>query len=428
MGLTPPRMNDGSETAGQPGPIPDDSVRLHLDAVLSQEPFRDAPTLQRLLRFIVEETLTTGGKDLKEYNLGVSVFKRGEDFDPRTDSIVRVQMGVLRKKLASYYETAGRNDPVTIEIPRGHYSARFQLRSAETPAPLPPPRRPWSRDLALAVLGLLLGLVLWIPFRSTSPPVLPFEWQQHPLWRGFFDQDSSTQLVMGAPMFIFVNGVYLRDSQVNTPEELEKSDRIHRMADYFHTKARPEEIYTGLGEAAGLYTLGRFFAKGGKELPLVRNRLARWQDVAHGNLVLFSSFRFRTLGQEMNLPRDFEFDGDHTAINNLRPRAGEAKVYAPAMDPNSDNYDYAVISVWPSPQPGRRIMSLSGVYTWGTQGAADYVVDAPSLRELGRKLEADGAAKRDAGLQVLVKVLVKDRQPIATSYVTHHWVTGTPAP
>ncbi|MGC4051351.1 MAG: hypothetical protein QM757_18490 [Paludibaculum sp.] len=72
-------------------------------------------------------------------------------------------------------------------------------------------------------------------------------------------------------------------------------------------------------------------------------------------------------------------------------------------------------------------MALSGVYTWGTQGAAEYVVDAPSLRELGRKLESDGATRRDAGLQVLVKVLVKDHQPIATSYVTHHWVTGTPA-
>ncbi|MGJ5816985.1 hypothetical protein [Paludibaculum fermentans] len=431
MSLTSSRMNDGSEIGGVPGRIPDEAVRLHLESLVAQEPFRDSPTLQRLLRFIVEETLATGGKDLKEYNLGVSVFKRREEFDPRTDSIVRVQVGVLRRKLAAYYETTGRNDALFIEIPRGHYSARFQLRAADPPplAPNPFQRRPWTRDLALAGLGVLLGLLVWVPFRgSSNPPHPPFEWQQHPLWRGFFDQDSSTQLVMGAPMFIFVNEVYMRDSQVNTPEELEQSLRIRRMAEYFHTKARPEEIYTGLGEAAGLYSLGRFFAMGGKELPLVRNRLARWQDVAHGNLVLFSSFRFRTLGQEMNLPRDFEFDGAHTSINNLRPRAGEAKVYMPVMDPKTDSYDYAVISVWPSPQQGRRIMSLSGVYTWGTQGAAEYVVDAPSLRELDRRLAVDGSAKKDSGLQVLVKVLVRDRQPVATSYVTHHWVTGTAAP
>ncbi|WP_321477958.1 hypothetical protein [uncultured Paludibaculum sp.] len=422
-------MNDPAESATNPQPIPDEAVRFQLETILGQEPFRESPTLQRLLRHIVDQTLATGGKDLKEYSLGVSVFKRGPEFDPRTDSIVRVQVGVLRRKLAAYYGSQGQSDQVLIEIPRGHYTARFRSRSDESvEAPAQTLRRSRTRDLLLAGAGLLIGLLLWIPFRNpASAPTQPFEWQQHPLWHGFFDSDSSTQLVMGAPMFVMVNGMYVRDSTVNTPEDLAGKNRIRQLADFFHSTMRTEEIYTGLGEAAGLYTLGRFFTRGGKELPLVRNRLARWQDVAHGNLVLFSSFRFRSLGQELPLPRDFEFDGPHTAINNVRPRQGEAAVYLPKFGDTGEEYDYAVISVWPSPQQGRRIMSLSGVYTWGTQGAAEYVVDPPSLRELGRRLQSQGIPQRDAGLQVLVKVLVKDRQPVATSYVTHHWLAEQPA-
>ena len=389
---------------------------------------------QRLLRHIVDETLAGNGKELKEYNLGVTVFRKGPEFDPRTDSIVRVQVGVLRKKLASYYETHGADSRIVIEIPRGHYEAAFTLRPIEQPIeparvpPVEPPKPKFSghRELVLIAAGLILGLAIWIPFRSAapeSPKPATFEWQQHQLWRGFFERESSTQLVMGAPMFLMVAGIYLRDSSVNTPEDLAQSERLRRMGEYFNSEPRPEEIYTGLGEAAGLYTLGRFFAKGGKELPLVRSRLARWQDLAHDNLILLSSFRFRTLSQEMALPHEFEFDGKHTAVRNLHPLPGEEAVYYPHMTGNNANYDYALVSVWPSPQPGRRIMVLSGVFTWGTQGAAEYVVDGPSLRELGRKLDADGNGKqKDAGLQILLKVHVRDRQPVATSYVTHRWL------
>lgn len=430
MGVTPSKTNDPVEASPQLPPAPDDSVRSQLETLLGQEQFRESPTLQRLLRYIVEETLATGGRDLKEYNLGVTVFKRGPEFDPRTDSIVRVQVGVLRKKLAAYYETSGRLDSVLIEIPRGHYAASFRIRPEAAngpPAAAPPPRRRWRRDLLLFCAGVLTAAVIVLPFRTASAPQPPFEWQRHPLWRGFFDPDSTTQLVMGAPLFVLINGMYVRDATVNSPDDLAHSARLHELAGIFHTSLRPEEIYTGLGEAAGLYSLGRFFAHGGKELPLVRNRLARWQDVAHGNLVLFSSFRFRSLGQEMELPRDFEFDEARTAIRNLNPRPGELAAYYPKFGGTGDEYDYALISVWPSPQSGRRIMSLSGAYTWGTQGAAEYVVDAPSLRDLSRRLDAQGIPKHDAGLQVVVKVLVKDRQPIATSYVTHHWLSEKPA-
>ena len=60
------------------------------------------------------------------------------EFDPQVDPIVRVEAGRLRRALEHYYLTAGKNDPVRIEIPKGGYVPTFQTvqtaRSrAETP-------------------------------------------------------------------------------------------------------------------------------------------------------------------------------------------------------------------------------------------------------------------------------------------------------
>ncbi len=58
--------------------------------------------LRRLLRFLVERTLEGRSHEVKEYAVGVDVFDRGADFDPRTDTIVRAEARRLRAKLAEY--------------------------------------------------------------------------------------------------------------------------------------------------------------------------------------------------------------------------------------------------------------------------------------------------------------------------------------
>ena len=56
------------------------------------------------------------------------VFDHGPAFDPRTDTIVRVQARRLRGKLKDYYLAQGQFDPVLIEVPTGRYAALFAAR------------------------------------------------------------------------------------------------------------------------------------------------------------------------------------------------------------------------------------------------------------------------------------------------------------
>src|SRR4029434_4610658 len=86
-------------------PLPPEPIRAQLARILRGQTFSNAPSLTRFLRHVVEHTLEGKVEELKEYSLGVEVFDRGESFDARTDTIVRVQARRLRSKLTEYYET-----------------------------------------------------------------------------------------------------------------------------------------------------------------------------------------------------------------------------------------------------------------------------------------------------------------------------------
>ena len=112
-------------------PAPEaDAVRVQLDRILASPGFANADRLSRFLRFVVERTLDGEGDQLKEYRLGTEVFDRPTDYDPRLDSIVRVEARRLRSKLAEYYEGPGRADPVLIRVEKGGYAATFESAPA----------------------------------------------------------------------------------------------------------------------------------------------------------------------------------------------------------------------------------------------------------------------------------------------------------
>lgn len=101
-----------------------EQVQVQLERILGSKDFARSPRLQRFLRYAVESSLRGDERGVKEYTLGVEVFDREECFDPRLDSIVRVEAFRARKKLARYYLGDGRTDEVLIFLSKGDYRAR----------------------------------------------------------------------------------------------------------------------------------------------------------------------------------------------------------------------------------------------------------------------------------------------------------------
>ena len=104
----------------------DADIRQQLDRVLESPGLAGSLRLKRFLRYVVEQQLAGEGAKLKEYAIGVEVFDRKEPYDPRLDSIVRVEAGRLRSKLDEYYASDGAADQLRISLPRGSYVPVFE--------------------------------------------------------------------------------------------------------------------------------------------------------------------------------------------------------------------------------------------------------------------------------------------------------------
>jgi TolB-like protein len=179
-----------------------DDVRRQLDRLLASAGFANAGRMSRFLKFVVEKTLAGEGDRLKEYVIGVEVFDRDASYDPRLDSIVRVEAARLRAKLAEYYAGEGRSDAVILSLPKGGYAPIVTLEQrpaavngtppangaasnaipAERSEHAPPrPRsalRRWTLGALLAAGAATAAVVAWTP--GTAPvaelriAVLPF--------------------------------------------------------------------------------------------------------------------------------------------------------------------------------------------------------------------------------------------------------------
>jgi tetratricopeptide (TPR) repeat protein len=118
------------ETTAVLNGVPAAEIRSQLDLILRSRAFIQSHRIRRFLQFVVEESLLGQPHRLKEYLIGLEVFDRREAFDPRVDSIVRVEARRLRYKLEEYYRTEGREDGIRIILRKGSYVPIFEYRSA----------------------------------------------------------------------------------------------------------------------------------------------------------------------------------------------------------------------------------------------------------------------------------------------------------
>ena len=181
----------------------DFTERAELEWLLESGALGRSSNLIKVLRYVCEETAAGRGDQIKEYSIAVEALGRRDNFDPQTDTIVRVTFHTLRKRLQDIYETGeGMSHPVRIVIPAGRYAAQFvhlpdishatpppyaseaeavvipSVAGSFAPPPQPPSpstsssasRTPWFWFAALVTVGVVAA-TLWRqmhPLRSNS--------------------------------------------------------------------------------------------------------------------------------------------------------------------------------------------------------------------------------------------------------------------
>lgn len=422
-------------------------IQSELERILESPWLRDSNALKSFLRYVVEETLAGRQSGLKEYALGLQVFHRPAEYDPRNDAIVRVQASQLRKKLASYYENEGQDARLQIELPRGGYVPQFTARTeSETPAATalvhiprqpetagllaPPPRLAgvvlparrfsWIAFFLGALAASAVALLAWLPARTPRLPA------GQSVWGGFMEPKRPVVVSLGVPLFFTGGGgIYIRDVQQNRGSE--PSELLRRIESALGVRlVAHEDVYTGVGEAMGVAHVSRWLDRAGLDVTVANSHFLGESDLAGKNLVVISSMRFETLLTHRNLPVAFRFEpADSGALINVNPLPGEQARYVPRGGSGVSKV-HGLLTIYPGAEPETRTLYLSGLHSWTTSGAAQYAVSPEHLAELDSRLAADPPngprGRKSPYFQVLLEVEGKADQVRHVQYVTHRYL------
>ncbi len=198
-------------------------IHVQLEKILASSGFVKSRRYSELLQYLVKRQVE--GTPVKEVSIAIDVFGKDASFDPAEDTIVRVSIGNLRKKLAHYYLTEGIGDTLRIEIPRGNYEVRFNPVKARK-------ARFWNSISAYlpGVLSLVLVassvalILLFLKNRELKEQFHPVD-PKNPLWYEYIHSDIPNMILLGDYFFMYEalegedRGLYLRDSRINSIEE-----------------------------------------------------------------------------------------------------------------------------------------------------------------------------------------------------------------
>jgi len=366
-----------------------------INRLVTSQVLHSSESLCKLLHYLAKHALDHPNTPLKEYQLATEVFGRRSDFDPQSDSTIRVQAGRLRLKLAEFYSSEGAQDPVIVELPKGTCVLSFHLRetnfeprSEQTPAtngaggtqgdPSPMPRA-WV--FAIATLSILLVVALgavglMVSSREAVPTAHAGRIETPPLafqmfWKPFISGAAE-------PWLIFSNAAFVGRPETGMGYYNAGRDGQEAILDH----------YTGVGEVLAVHSLDEVFGLFHRQLRVKRGSLFSLDDAKDNDLIILGSPSENLSLAEIPSTREFVFQRATTgprkgdlAIVNVHPQAGEAKEFlASAASPLSE--DYALLGLVQGLAPSRSVLILAGTTTFGTQAAAEYVSRLNSVEDL----------------------------------------------
>jgi hypothetical protein len=380
-------------------------------------------SLCRLLRYLAKHALDHPGTPIKEYQIATEVFGRSADFDPQLDSMVRVQAGRLRAKLAEYYSGNGSEDGIVVELPKGTYVLSFHHRTVvarlqanpqvESERKANDSHRKWF--VATISLGALLVLaviaigLLWTRISaqagsSREGELAPAAFRV--FWNGFVSGQEE-------PWVVFSNAAFVGRPETGMRYYDAGKDQGSFILDH----------YTGVGEVLAVHELDRVFALLHRQIRVKRGSLFSLDDAKNNNLIFIGSpFENLTL---LEIPGTQEFlfrrsssgprKGEE-AILNVHPQPGEPKEYFPSAGNAPLTEDYAVVALVRGLNPGQAVLILAGTTTLGTQAAVEYVCRQSSVEELLLRLPVSQTGQLKP-FEAVIRVKVTRGVPVETELV-----------
>lgn len=411
-------------------------MKAHVERILQSETLRNADALRRLLAYLAEKSISGEADQLKEYVIGLEAFGKPPDYDPRQDSIVRLQVGRLRQKLTEYYLSEGKDDPVVVDLPKGHFKLSFETRPG---APPPAPAelaaakgartQPWRRGALALGIALIVALA-WGTYSAVRlaqerrrDSASPVAWtpELNALWEPFLTPDRPLVVAVGSPLFVILGkGQMFRDVAVNRWEDALNSPSVTAVRKALRNPPmQPRYHYVPADELNAAFLLGKLLAPRQQHISLAKSTQLSLQQLEANNMLLIGS---PALFDELlrALPFQQEFTQERSGIRNLHPRAGEPEFFTDrnGIGSSEDGEAYTLITHAPGPLGIGDVASFTSSTIPGRLTAVEWFTDPALARTLTGKLRgADGKLPRY--YQVVVRSKFMDTVPVETSYVAY---------
>ena len=339
----------------------DEKSKIHfLNKILSSPGFCKTNRYKELLKYLVHAEID--GKSVKETSIAIDLFNKDDSFDPAEDTIVRVSVLNIRKKLAHYYFTDGATDTVRIDIPKGTYNVIFnQIKH--------PRKITWNKrrkylfsfQVLLLFFFILCAAYLYTENGSLKSQFYPVK-KDNPIWYEFINSEVPTSLVLGDCFFMYEildnRRIFIRDPRVNNINEFDEKIRP------VNNDWNPLEFtYLTSSMATGTLKLIRILNIRNQETQIKLASELEWNDFNQANIIYTGHFKTMFLINRLSPQFHFQVQNDSAYVLHRLDNAGdviESFELPRSNDQGTFTTDYSFIGKTKGPGNNTVILIASG--------------------------------------------------------------------
>ena len=342
-----------------------------MERILQNKEFKNSEIFKKLLTYLVECSIHS--RIPKEYTIATDVFKKESNFDPTTDTTVRVYVHRLRKKLDYYFKTEAKHERMKIVIPKGHYDIRFLSNKNEL----------LKKSRSFGIITLLCAYIVL----SHSLYIFVFKpWLKHPVskltrlnfWSDFFNPEKPRLVTPGDHFFYedYRTHTLQRRNNINSKEEfytylttLDSTSNYYWILPF--TFFPKNSVWPFQKLQASLLINQKYESKPAS--------LVNANDVNNANILFIGSFHTLGILKETFRNSHFQYiifpnsltitDGDKTLVIQ---EDGNPTVF---------HHDYGLVRKLPGPNDNV-IYIFSSFHETGTIGIVDFFTDTEKIQTL----------------------------------------------
>jgi Transcriptional regulatory protein, C terminal len=328
--------------------------------IAESDTFRSAPAMRALLVYLWEHL----GEPISEYGIATEALGRDPQFDPRTDSTVRVHIARLRTKLKEFYEAAGGSFPLRLTLPLGSHELHWVYEPPQTffrsKFSNVPRRYLWATGITgLALIASCVVLAIQVHLlRAEAPYLTPFP----RFWQSFLIANKPTVIVVPSPLYFAwpAHRIYIRDFGVTDYSDWPNSPVLKDLGQKWGAPELSQQYVGAMEMTAGVRLL-QYLEKGGQQVHLIESRRFPVDSFAAQNTIFLGMPRTAGYLNRMLDKTNFYLTGNNADIvRNRNPRPGEPVEYREIVYASDRRMAPAIVTLLPARPEHTRMLLLLG--------------------------------------------------------------------